>query len=281
MKIKTNICIAFILIFLTSCKKQVENNKIVNSKKSESINVIDTIKKVVEQRDIFINKEYFEQEELLDIKILNFEKTSIDSIYYCLYKINNSESYIFSLDKFLKNEELAKYKIIDTVHTNSQNININVENSIGYKTLKLILNKKVIKSWEFKTNHNLTKEKSIFNIWEKDNIEIHLDKENLSYLFHEQCAYSFPIKILNENQVELIWGFKTRDCVYDVFFNETFNLPQNKIPQIGKPFSKYSVENNTLKVTYYYDEWIKKYRKKMEEDNKSYPFFTSFSIKTN
>ncbi|WP_163444590.1 hypothetical protein [Flavobacterium columnare] len=69
MKIKTNICIAFILIFLTSCKKQVENNKIVNSKKSESINVIDTIKKVVEQRDIFINKEYFEQEELLNKSI--------------------------------------------------------------------------------------------------------------------------------------------------------------------------------------------------------------------
>ena len=73
-----------------------------------------------------------------------------------------------------------------------------------------------------------------------------INRNQINYLFHGQCVYSFPVKILNENEVELVWGYKGRDCVYDVLFDETFNLPKGKIPQKGKPFSKYTIENNTI-----------------------------------
>ncbi|WP_136667871.1 hypothetical protein [Flavobacterium sp. H122] len=277
MKIKSQIYILFILTFLISCKKQNESNNIVDNKNKTSLP--DTVKKATIQRDVFINKEYFEQEELLDTKILNFKETSIDSIFYCLYKINNTESYIFSLDKFLKNDELAKYKIIDTVNLKSDKIKVNIEDFSDYKTLNLFLDNKAVKKWKFKTYPKTTKKLAILNSWKNDNIEIHITIDNIFYLFHGQCLYTFPVKILNDNEVELIWGYIGRDCVYDVLFDETFDLPKDKIPQNGKPFSKYTLENNVVKVTYYYNEWLKKYRKKMEENDKPYPFLTSFSIK--
>lgn len=276
MKIKSQIYILFILILFISCKKQNQSNNIVGNNKNI---LTDTVKKAIAQRDVFINKEYFEQEELVDVKILNFEKTSIDSIFYSLYKINNSENYIFSLDKFLKNEEIAKYKIIDTINLKSDNIEVNIEDLSDYKTLNLFLNKKIVKKWKFKTYPKNTKTLSILNNWQNNNTVIYINSDNISYLFHEQCAYSFPIKILAKNQVELIWGYLGRDCVYDVFFEDTFGLPKDKIPQNGKPFSKYTLENDVLKVTYYYNDWLKLYRKKMKENDKPYPFLDSFSIK--
>lgn len=275
MKIKSQIYILLILTLFISCKKQNQSDNIVHNKK---IILVDTVKKTILQRDLFINKEYYEQEELTDVKILNFVKTSIDSISYSLYKTNNSENYIFSLDKFLKNEELAKYKIIDTVNLKSDKIEVNIENHTDYKTLNLFLNKKILKKWKFKSFSK--KEKlSIFNNWKNNDVELIINNENISCLFHEQCAYSFPIKVLSKNEVELIWGYLSRDCVYDVLFEDTFGLPKDKVPQNGKPFSKYTLENDIVKVTYYYNDWLKLYRKKMEENDKPYPFSTTFSIK--
>lgn len=69
------------------------------------------------------------------------------------------------------------------------------------------------------------------------------------------------------------------DCVYDVFFDETFNLSKEKIPQKGKSFAKYTLDNDILKVTYYYEEWVKLYKEKILKEDKPFPFLTSFTSK--
>jgi hypothetical protein len=276
MKTKTHIYILSILLVFLSCKKN--NNTIKVNEEKNKVKLIDSVYKT--QRDVYINKEYYEQDELIDVIILQFKETSIDSISYSLYKIRETEEYIFSVDRFLKNDDLAKYRTIDTVNLKSDKIEVNIEKFSDYKTLNLLLDKKVVKKWKFKTYPKTIKTLSILNSWQNDNIEIHINNDNISYLFHGQCAYSFPVKILNDNEAELIWGYIGRDCVYEVLFDETFDLPKDKIPQKGKPFSKYTLENDVVKVTYYYDEWLKMYRKKMEENDKPYPFLASFTLKT-
>lgn len=279
MKKETNIYILLIVLFFLSCKN---NSTIkVNEEKNKAV-LIDSVRntKKQKQRDIYINKEYYEQEELIDVIILQFKETPIDSISYSLYKIRETEEYIFSLDRFLKNEDLAKYKTLDTVNLRSDKIEVKVEEFSDYKNLNLLLDKKLVKKWKFKTYSKTTKTISIINSWQKDNFEIHINSDNINYIFHGQCVYSFPAKIINDNEAELIWGYIGRDCVYEVQFDETFDLPKNKIPQKGKPFSRYIIEDNIVKVTYYYNEWLEKYRKKMKENDKPFPFLNFFSLKT-
>lgn len=87
------------------------------------------------------------------------------------------------------------------------------------------------------------------------------------------------MKILNENEVELIWGHKGRDCIYEVFFDETFDLPKEKIPQKEKPFAKYTLDKELIKVSYYYEEWVERYKEKITKEGKPFPFLKSFVLK--
>ena len=288
MKTKTSIYILYLLLSFLSCKK--DNNTIKVNEEKNKVKLIDSVNKTQTQNDIYINNKWNGMTELVDVKSLKFQETSIDSIWYGLYNVRNTELYIFSVDKFLENPDVEQYRTIDTVNLKSKNIEVTVDDFSNYKTLNLLLDKKLIKKWKFKAYPKKIQEvinlnegnisKSIFNSWQNDGIEIHINSNNVSYLFHGQCVYSFSVKVLNDNEVELIWGYKGRDCVYDVLFDETFGLPKDKIPQNGKPFSKYTLENDILKVTYYYNDWLNMYRKKMEENDKPYPFLNSFSIKT-
>ncbi len=280
--------------FFICCKGQDDKNKIEDTKKittdirynKDAFN--DTIK------EIYIGKEFFSGDELINYEWVKSQSVKeIDSLSYSVYKSISANNYIFSLDKFLKNEDVEKFKIIDIVNLKSKNIEVNVEDFSDYKTLNLLLDKKLVKKWKFKIypkkeqdniNGNITSKKtSIFNSWvNNENYipEIHITNRGISYLFHGQCIYFFPIKIVINNEVELIWGETGRDCVYEVFFDETFDLPKNRIPQKGKPFAKYKVGNEVLKVTYYYEEWVEKYKNKIIEDGKPFPFLKSFILKT-
>lgn len=115
----------------------------------------------------------------------------------------------------------------------------------------------------------------IFSSWQNDQVEIHIDKDNMTYLFNGQCIYAFDVKIINDNEVELIWGATGMDCTSDMQFAKTFGLSKNLIPQKGKPFAKYSLKNNVINVTYYYKEWIDAYRNQIGEK----PFFHEFYLK--
>ena len=282
-----------LLCFFICCNRQVDNKKIDDTKKIKTHNQYNKKAFNDKIKEIYIGKEFFSGDELINYEWVKSQSVKeIDSLSYSVYKSISANNYIFSLDKFLKNEDVEKFKIIDTVNLKSKNIEVKVDNFSDYKTLNLLLDKKLIKKWKFKTyskkeqdNINgdiISKKTSIFNSWvNNENYipEIHITNRDISYLFHGQCIYFFPIKIINDNEVELLWGETGRDCVYEVFLDDTFDLPKDKIPQKGKPFSKYVVDNGVLKVTYYYEQWLERYKKKITEDDKPYPFIKSFILK--
>ena len=282
-----------LLCFFICCNRQVDNKKIDDTKKIKTHNQYNKKAFNDKIKEIYIGKEFFSGDELINYEWVKSQSVKeIDSLSYSIYKSMSANNYIFSLDKFLKNEDVEKFKIIDTVNLKSKNIEVKVDNFSNYKTLNLLLDKKLIRKWKFKTypkkeqdNINgdiISKKTSIFNSWvNNENYvpEIHITNNGISYLFHGQCIYFFPIKIVNDNEIELLWGETGRDCVYEVFFDDTFDLPKDKIPQKGKPFSKYVVDNGVLKVTYYYEQWLERYKKKITKDDKPFPFIKSFILK--
>lgn len=103
---------------------------------------------------------------------------------------------------------------------------------------------------------------TIFNRWHYDYMpELRISEKEFLYVFHGQCIYTFGVNVIDETQVELIWSLKGGNCVFELSLDETFDLPENKIPQEDKPFAKYTLDNNKVKVTYYYKEWVDKFHK--------------------
>lgn len=156
--------------------------------------------------------------------------------------------------------------------TNQPDMKLSNINKPEFVSVQSVINK-VQKS--INPNNNLLKKTSILNSWQNDNIEIHITKNGITYLFHGQCVYAFPVNILNDKEVELIWGETGKDCVYDVKFNKTFGLSKEKTPQKGKPFAKYTLEKDVVNVTYYYQEWVNSYKEKINIK----PFMDEFYIK--
>lgn len=93
---------------------------------------------------------------------------------------------------------------------------------------------------------------SIFSRWN----DIGISMTQISFYIHGQCIYTFPTKIINKNEVELIWS-PDGDCVFDAGFYDDFGI--KNVPEVGKPFAKYTLNSEILTVTYYYPEWAKKY----------------------
>lgn len=123
--------------------------------------------------------------------------------------------------------------------------------------------------------NNELKVKSIVDSWQNDYIEINITTDNISYLFNGQCIYAFPVKIIADNEVELIWGEIGMDCVNDMHLYETFGLNSELVPKKGKPFAKYKLEKGIVNVTYYYKEWVSSYKNQI--NNK--PFMNVFFSK--
>jgi hypothetical protein len=181
--------------------------------------------------------------------------------------------------KPLKNKNEYRVSFLKFMNNDEERTNIDFllkNNREGKLLIYSILNDEYL---NFKKNtnitHNKTKSKAIINSWQNDHIEIHITTDNITYLFNGQCIYAFSVKILNDTEVELIWGEIGMDCVNDMQFNETFGLSKELIPQKGKPFAKYSLEKEVVTVTYYYKEWVESYKKKI--NNK--PFLDVFYFK--
>ncbi|WP_108866816.1 SH3 domain-containing protein [Aquimarina aquimarini] len=105
---------------------------------------------------------------------------------------------------------------------------------------------------------------TIFRGWSYlDHIYLSIHKNAITYELHGQCHYSFPTKVLNKKDVELIWDYNA-DCVFDSQLSNDFGL--QKPPVVGKPFAKYSLEGRVLKVTYYYKEWVKAYSENVNRE---------------
>lgn len=102
--------------FFISCKGNEENKVFINEDKIVTTVLSENKQGKDSVREIYIGKTFFSGDELNDFTIVdnnNFKQ--IDSLSFSIYKKNNGEDYIFSLEKFLKNEDVEKYEIIDVV----------------------------------------------------------------------------------------------------------------------------------------------------------------------
>ncbi len=105
---------------------------------------------------------------------------------------------------------------------------------------------------------------TIFRGWQNaDYIYINISKNAIDYQLHGQCQYTYPTKVISENEIELIWAYDA-DCVFDSQLDNDFGLQKHPIKE--EPFAKYTLEGRILKVTYYYPEWVKTYSEEVNKD---------------
>lgn len=97
--------------------------------------------------------------------------------------------------------------------------------------------------------------------WENGMVTLNVGDTSLAFLYHGQCVYFYPVHKISDTEFEMIWA-REMDCKFDNGTDETFGLKE--IPQIGKPFSKIILKNNTLHVQYYYKKWVDKYSEQID-----------------
>jgi len=104
--------------------------------------------------EIFIGKEFYAGDELSDYEcIKNSSHFKSDSLCYSVYKPLNYHYFVFSLEKFLSNEDVEKFRILDTLHLKSiAHINF-IHNELG---ASLFLDDKKIKEWNLNKTPNIT-----------------------------------------------------------------------------------------------------------------------------
>ncbi|KGK30888.1 hypothetical protein EL45_08240 [Cellulophaga sp. E6(2014)] len=280
-----------LLLLLISCKEANKNTDSIQNSTAQIDSVITNNKDGVVILTEFYKKYYGEYrdregiEEYVSSRILK----RMDSLTIEDNLMLDYDPFIYGQDwdenilmksieiKPLKNRDEYRVSFFRFANSDEKRTNIDLllkNNSDGKLLIYSILNDEYL---NFKNNiaNNKTKSKAIIDSWQNDHIEIHITTDNLTYLFNGQCIYAFSIKIVNDTEVELIWGEIGMDCVNDMQFNETFGLSKELIPQKGKPFAKYSLEKEVVTVTYYYKEWVDSYKNKI--NNK--PFMDVFYFK--
>lgn len=110
----------------------------------------------VAQKDIYINKVFHSGDELNDIEFVKTGKTKVDSLSYSIYKVIYSGKYIFALERLLKHEDVEQYRVMDTVHLNSPDVQLLYKFPKDHIVLELLHNGQILKNWSFKHEHNET-----------------------------------------------------------------------------------------------------------------------------
>ena len=136
------VIISFLSLFLLhNCSFQKEEKQSLDKENSS-------------KDEIFIGKEFYAGNELSDYEcIKNSSHFKSDSLCYSVYKPLHYHYFVFSLEKFLSNEDVEKFRILDTLHLKSiAHINF-IHNELG---ASLFLDDKKIKEWIFNKTPNIT-----------------------------------------------------------------------------------------------------------------------------
>ena len=136
---------SLLLMFALSCKQSKSSRKPIEAVPETNMAVAE----ILDQKDIFIGKEFFAGDELTTVETVRTMKTGIDSISFSIYKERKNNIYIFSLERFLKNDDVEKYRIIDTIKLKSADVKVNIEHVGSNEILYLKSNNNLIKKWTF------------------------------------------------------------------------------------------------------------------------------------
>ena len=157
--------------------------------------------------EIFIGKEFYAGDELSDYEFIkNSSYFKSDSLCYSVYKPLNYHYFVFSLEKFLSNEDVEKFRILDTLHLkNIAHINF-IHNELG---ASLFLDDKKIKEWIFNKTPNITTPKDIViteeGIIQNDNGEM-IQFKNISEVINRiQKSKLFTLKkCINTTSIKMV-----------------------------------------------------------------------------
>ena len=153
---KTTFLILYSFLLLSTCQQQQVqyDNSVATTTVTETVGNENSSKD-----EIFIGKEFYAGDELSDYEcIKNSSHFKSDSLCYSVYKPLNYHYFVFSLEKFLSNEDVEKFRILDTLHLkNIAHINF-IHNELG---ASLFLDDKKIKEWIFNKTPNITTPKDI------------------------------------------------------------------------------------------------------------------------
>ena len=148
---KTTFLILYLFLLLSTCQQQQVqyDNSVATTTVTESVGNVNSSKD-----EIFIGKEFYAGDELSDYEFIkNSSYFKSDSLCYSVYKPLHYHYFVFSLEKFLSNEDVEKFRILDTLHLkNIAHINF-IHNELG---ASLFLDDKKIKEWIFNKTPNIT-----------------------------------------------------------------------------------------------------------------------------
>ena len=148
---KTTFLILYSFLLLSTCQQQQVqyDNSVATTTVTETVGNENSSKD-----EIFIGKEFYAGDELSDYEFIkNSSHFKSDSLCYSVYKPLHYHYFVFSLEKFLSNEDVEKFRILDTVHLKSiAHINF-IHNELG---ASLFLDDKKIKEWIFNKTPNIT-----------------------------------------------------------------------------------------------------------------------------
>ena len=153
--------------------------------------------------EIFIGKEFYAGDELSDYEFIkNSSYFKSDSLCYSVYKPLNYHYFVFSLEKFLSNEDVEKFRILDTLHLKSiAHINF-IHNELG---ASLFLDDRKIKEWNLNKTPNITTPKDIViteeGIIQNDNGEM-IQFKNISEVINRiQKSKLFTLKKMYQHDL--------------------------------------------------------------------------------
>ena len=148
---KTTFFILYSFLLLSTCQQQQVqyDNNVATTTVTESVGNENSSKD-----EIFIGKEFYAGDELSDYEFIkNSSHFKSDSLCYSVYKPLHYHYFVFSLEKFLSNEDVEKFRILDTLHLKSiAHINF-IHNELG---ASLFLDDKKIKEWNLNKTPNIT-----------------------------------------------------------------------------------------------------------------------------
>ena len=190
---KTTFLILYSFLLLSTCQQQQVqyDNSVATTTVTETVGNENSSKD-----EIFIGKEFYAGDELSDYEcIKNSSHFKSDSLCYSVYKPLHYHYFVFSLEKFLSNEDVEKFRILDTLHLkNIAHINF-IHNELG---ASLFLDDKYIKEWIFNKTPNITTPKDIViteeGIIQNDNGEIIQFKNISEVINHIQKSKLFTLK---------------------------------------------------------------------------------------
>ena len=213
---KTTFFILYSFLLLSTCQQQqvqYDNNVATTT-------VTETVDKENSSKDeIFIGKEFYAGDELSDYEyIKNSSHFKSDSLCYSVYKPLHYHYFVFSLEKFLSNEDVEKFRILDTLHLkNIAHINF-IHNELG---ASLFLDNKKIKEWIFNKTPNITTPKDIViteeGIIQNDNGEMIQFKNITEVINRIQKSKLFTLKKMylhdlnQDGNKDIILAFKNNN----------------------------------------------------------------------